>query len=84
METYEVPDLQLAAWLVAIGAPFPETARSVRGRAVFVFANTEGQIAWDAEKYRLGCDEDCSVNVRHLWRAYDALKKSLGPKEIRR
>jgi len=57
METYEVPDLQLAAWLVAIGAPFPETARSVRGRAVFVFANTEGQIAWDAEKYRLGCDE---------------------------
>jgi hypothetical protein len=84
METYDVVDLQMAAWLVASGAPFPETSRSATGRAVFTFVDPEGQIAWDVEKYKLGSDEDCTVNVRHLWKAFDLLKKSLGPREVRR
>jgi len=80
MEHFECSDLQLASWLVASGHAFPETTKSSTGRAIFTFNDEDGSVAWSAELYKLGADENCSCNVRHLWQAFDLLKKSLGPK----
>ena len=78
-----ISDMQQAAFLIAGGAGYPEVERKPNGRPVFIFEDEDGALAWDAEKYRLGA-EDCMVNVRNLWRAWDELKRSLGPREVQR
>jgi len=83
MTTYETQDMQLAAYLVANGGPFPKVERTTSGRPVFVFAdNDEGQVAWDAEQYQIALG-GLMVNVRHLWKGFDELKRALGPKSQR-
>ena len=79
-ETFVTPDMELAAVLCVNGAPFPETDRRSNSRSYFVFSDPDGELAWQAEQYRMSDPALVTVSVKDLFKAYGLLKRSLGMK----